>query len=279
MHRVLLIGFFLLVFVQAWSQQEPKWRKWEVLGDSAAANENFKTALKHYNKAIKQCKFTERTDYSLFYKRALVHLNLDLLQRAVADIDRFIEQYPFTFQAYILKAYLLRMLDEPNEAVAVLDKAQEFSPDNPDIIKWKAEIYLELDLADAVIKELLSLPKQFRDPQTQVMLGFAYYQLDKNDSALYYLNQALRMDPFFYPALMYTISVHLQEGNYDLAMQYIDRAMDIDSTDASLLFYKGIILAEKDELDEACKCLNRAFYRGIDDAAEYLKQYCFNEGK
>jgi len=277
------IVFFILplmlapLFVEA--QSIPKWKKWEVLADTAFAREDFKAAVKNYSKAIKVSKLKEREDYALLYKRAIAYLNVGYPDKALNDIIVFIEQFPLAYQAYLLKAYLQLNLDMTEEALLTLDKALEFNPDNPDVIKWKAEILLTNSDARPTITSLLSLPKQYRDPQTEVMLGMAYYQLDENDSALYYFNQSLRMDPFYYPALMYTATIYLNESRYDLALDFIDKALLIDNSDPTLYFYKGAILAERNELDEACRLLNRAFYNGIDDAGDYLKQFCFNEGK
>lgn len=280
--RLFIIFFFCHTFTGSFSLaqgSEPKWKKWEVLGDTAFSREDFRNAIKNYSKAIKASKLTQREDYALLYKRSLAYLNQGQLQNAIHDIDKFLEQYPMAFQAFLLKAYLHRENDEPNEALHSLSKAQELNPESPDIIKWRAELMLDLEQPSDAKNEILSLPRQYRDPQTEVMLGLSYYQLDKNDSALYYFNQALRMDPFFYPALMYATTVCLEDNELDLALGFIERAMAVNSTDPLLFFYKGAILAERNELDEACRCLNRAFYRGIDDAADYLKEYCFNEGR
>jgi tetratricopeptide (TPR) repeat protein len=277
--KVLFVLSIILVPFFAQAQNEPKWKKWEVLADSAFAQENFKSAVNNYSKAIKGSKLQTRDDYSLFYKRAVSYLNFGRPDQALEDISIFIEQFPMAYQAYLLKAYLQLNMDLSNDALSTLDQALELNPLNPDVMKWKAEILLNTGDANEVKQVLLALPKQFRDPQTEVMLGMAYYQLDKNDSALYFLNQSLRMDPFFYPALMYAAIIHLEESNYDLALDFIDKALLIDNSDPTLYFYKGAILAEQDKLDEACRFLNRAFYRGVDDAADYLKQYCFNEGR
>lgn len=274
------IVFFILpmmlapLFVEA--QSTPKWKKWEVLGDTAFSKEDYKSAIKHYSKAIKVSKLATREDYQLLYKRALANLNFGFPDKSVTDIDLFLEQYPLAYQGFIFKAYLHATLDQPDEALLALTKALAINPENPDVIKWRAEILLDIDRSSEAISELLGLPKQYRDPQTEVMLGMAYYQMEKNDSAFYYLNQALRMDPFYYPALRYSASLHLEESEFDLALAYINRALVVDSTDPFVYFLKGAILAEQDDLDEACRCLNRAFYNGIDDAGDYLKQYCFN---
>jgi hypothetical protein len=36
-----------------------------------------------------------------------------------------------------------------------------------------------------------------------------------------------------------------------------------------------VALVEMEKLEEGCKCLNRAFYAGMDDAGDYLEAHCF----
>ncbi|QLH31908.1 MAG: hypothetical protein HWD62_05205 [Cyclobacteriaceae bacterium] len=58
-------------------------------------------------------------------------------------------------------------------------------------------------------------------------------------------------------------------------MKFLDVALRLDPENLQALFYKGIALVELKREDEGCRCLNKAFYDGVDDAADYLKQYCY----
>ena len=42
---------------------------------------------------------------------------------------------------------------------------------------------------------------------------------------------------------------------------------------------KGVALVELEKLDEGCRCLNKSFYSGYDEADGYLKEYCYSSGE
>jgi tetratricopeptide (TPR) repeat protein len=113
------------------------------------------------------------------------------------------------------------------------------------------------------------------DAETEVYLGYSYYNLQKVDSALMALNKSIELDPNYIPAYLYAGSFCLEQGNNDLALKYLTIASRLDPTNTTVLFYKGIALVEKENLDEGCSCLNKAFYAGEDDASDYLSEYCY----
>jgi hypothetical protein len=68
----------------------------------------------------------------------------------------------------------------------------------------------------------------------------------------------------------------LQEEKFDLALKYLELALRLEPGNRAALFYKGVSLVELKRTDEGCRCLQRAFNAGEDDAADYLKEYCFD---
>ncbi len=106
-------------------------------------------------------------------------------------------------------------------------------------------------------------------------LGFAYYSIQKADSALMAINKAIELEATFLPAYLYGGSFSLQEGNYELAIKYLNVALMLEPENATAWFYKGVSLMELKKEDAACSCLRKAFYAGHDDAGDYLKQYCY----
>jgi tetratricopeptide (TPR) repeat protein len=113
------------------------------------------------------------------------------------------------------------------------------------------------------------------DPEVELNLGFAYYSVDKKDSAIMAINKSIELEATFLPAWLYGSSFSLEEGDYDLALKYINVALMLEPDNATAWFYKGVALIELKREDEACRFLNKAFYAGQDDAGDYLKQYCY----
>ena len=67
----------------------------------------------------------------------------------------------------------------------------------------------------------------------------------------------------------------MEGGDNYTGLKYINLALRLDPKNKQALFYKGAALIELEKIDEGCSCLNRAFYAGMDEAGDYLKEYCF----
>ena len=115
------------------------------------------------------------------------------------------------------------------------------------------------------------------DAEIQTYLGLAYFNTDQPDSAFISLKKSMELDATYQPAYLYAGSFHLQNEEYNLALTYLNLALRIDPKNYMALFYKGIALVEKDKITEGCSCLAKAFYAGVDDAGDYLKEYCYGE--
>jgi hypothetical protein len=53
----------------------------------------------------------------------------------------------------------------------------------PDLLKWRASLYLEMDKFTDAKNELLGIQKLTNDEEIETQLGFTYYNLDQPDSA------------------------------------------------------------------------------------------------
>jgi len=84
------------------------------------------------------------------------------------------------------------------------------------------------------------------------------------------------LDVNYSPSYLYAGTFCLQEKKFDLALKYLELGLRIDPTNHSALFYKGVSLIELKRTDEGCSCLKKAFDAGEDDAADYLKEYCYD---
>ena len=87
-------------------------------------------------------------------------------------------------------------------------------------------------------------------------------------------DEVIAEDPNHIQTYLYAASLCLDEDAYELALNYVEKGLQKEPTNNTLLFYKGIALVETDRRSEGCRCLTKAFNAGIDDAGEYLKEYC-----
>jgi hypothetical protein len=74
---------------------------------------------------------------------------------------------------------------------------------------------------------------------------------------------------------LYAASLCIDREAYSWALDYINKGLQQDPLNTTLIFYKGYALVESEKVTEGCRYLTRAFHAGFDDAADYLKEYCY----
>ncbi len=275
MVKNLVILFFVSLTVQTTHAQDPKLTTWEIEADTLMNRQDFIGAAKLYTKIIEASKLKEKTDYRPLYKRGVAFYSQGDFKNAVNDMDRFIPQFQESYQARILRALCYRELGETDKQLTDVEEALTLSGGDPQILKWRAGLLIEKEEFKQAIEDLLLVRQMQDDPEVELNLGFAYYSTEKGDSALMAINKAIELEATFLPAYLYGSSFSLEGAQYELALKYVNVALMLDPENATAWFYKGVALIELKKEDEACSCLNKAFYAGQDDAGDYLKQYCF----
>ncbi|MBL7862797.1 MAG: tetratricopeptide repeat protein [Cyclobacteriaceae bacterium] len=274
MHRPFLIIFFLLN-VGVGFGQNPKWATWETEADTLMSQEDFAGAIKLYSKIVDESKLKDRTAYRALYKRSVAYYSSGDFQRSIQDMNKFIPEFPQSHQAHILRALAYRELNDIDNQLIDLEAALELSGGDPQLIKWRAGLLMEKNEYALAKADLLLVRAVQDDPEVEMNLAFTYYSLQQPDSAIIAINKSIELDATFAPAYLYGGSFSLEEENYELALKYLEVALRLDPENLTAVFYKGIALVELKRISEGCRCLNKAFYAGQDDAADYLKQYCY----
>ncbi|MBY0436180.1 MAG: tetratricopeptide repeat protein [Cyclobacteriaceae bacterium] len=255
--------------------QSPKWKKWEVKGDTLFKRENFKGAIQSYSKAISISKLKEKAAYNSLYKRAVSYYNAGAYQEALKDLDVFIPAFPDVAEPKLLKAFIYRELGDSENQLTNLEAVIAQQGPVPELLKWRGLLYLQSSKYNEAKKDLLMARSAQDEPDLETYLGLTYYNLEQKDSAFVSFDRAIVLDATYLPAYIYSGSIALEEGRYELALEYTNLALRLDPKNKEATFYKGVALIELDRKDEGCPCLNRAFYAGMDEAGDYLKQYCF----
>lgn len=274
MHRLLLILVVSAITIAGFSQN-PKWTAWETEADTLMSQQKFKEAAKLYSKVIDASKLKDKTSYRSLYKRAVAYYSDSDFQKAIKDMDRFIPEFPENYQAHVLRALAYRESGDVDNQLKDVEAALELSGGEPQIMKWRASLLMEKG-EYKLAKDDLVIVKQFQDdPEVEMNLAFAYYSLDNPDSAMMAINKSIELDATFGPAYLYGGSFSLEQENYEMALKYLNVALKLDPDNVTALFYKGVALVELKKEAEGCSCLSKAFMAGQDDAADYLKQYCY----
>ncbi len=274
MLRILIIVLAAMTTIPVVAQN-PKLKKLEAQGDSAMSRQDPAKAIKIYSKVIKSSKLKERGDYNALYKRAVAYYTVGDYMNALSDLDRVVDKFPQLPQSRMLRGVVHGELGHTDLKEKDLANALAGDAGNPNLLKWRASIYIE-DEKYELAKKDLSIARLFADDsETEMYLGLAQYNTGAVDSAFVSLDQAIALDATYLPAYMYASSFALQEDRYEQALQYLEFASRLDPKNTTVQFYKGIAMVELDQTDEGCRLLRKAFYSGMDDASGYLKEYCF----
>ncbi len=258
------------------AQKAPRWKVWATKADTLYQHEEFPSAIKALSKAIRLSGLQEKESFVLIYRRAVCYYSIGEYNLALKDLDVFSQKVPDGVQASLLRALVYRELNNTDKQLEYLTQIITTRAPRPELFRWRGLVYLQKDRFSEARTDLLSAKGLEDDAETETYLGLVYYNLHQTDSALMALNRAIEMDATYLPPYLYAGSASLESGNIDLGLQYLNLALKLDPSNKEALYYKGAALVEQDKTDAGCQCLNRAFYLGMDEAADYLKEYCFD---
>lgn len=261
--------------------QTPRWKGMEDEADTLYNRQEYEPASKIYTKILeanvqKDGKYDDRNLYGILYKRAVCYYSIEEFDKALKDLDMFEPAFPKAPQPKLLKAFIYRALDNVDKQFENLQQVMEMQPPNPDFLKWRGMLFIQKTKYKEALADMLDARKFQDDPEIETYLGVSYYHTENVDSAFICFNKAVELDPNYVASYLYAGTTALQEGRYALSVEYLDLALRLDAKNKEALYYKGVALVESKRLDEGCRCLNRAFYAGMDDAGDYLMQYCFD---
>jgi tetratricopeptide (TPR) repeat protein len=260
--------------VMSFAQTE-KWKALEVEADTLMAREDYEGALSKYNEIAKATGLKDPDNYIIYYKRGICLYSLQAFEDALNQINQFLKLQPDDHQAKLLRAFIGRELGDTEVQLSSLSDLLLLDPKNLDLLKWRATTFVDAGLYPEARRDIIAAQKINNDAELEGYMGITYYYEDKPDSSILYFDKAIARDKTYITAYLYAVSLCLDEEVYDLALDYINKALQIDPPNISLEFYKGIALVQKDDLKKGCSCLAKAFNAGIDDAGDYLKEFCY----
>jgi tetratricopeptide (TPR) repeat protein len=276
--KVFSIIFFWVVCACAVQGQtaSAKWKIIETEADTLMDRKDFAGAIDGYTKVIDLSKLKDRESKGVLYKRAICYYSIGEFGKALQDVDIFIQEVTTFPQAKLLRAFINRELDNTEAQLSDINDLLALNSMNPDLLKWRSVIYLNQEKYNEAKKELTGIQQIVNDEEIETQLGFAYSNLEKPDSAFIHYEKAMNLNGGYVPAYLYMGSLCLEQEAYELAITYIDLGLRLESSNLTLIFYKGIGLVETKKEEEGCRLLLKAFKGGVDEAGNYLKQYCYS---
>lgn len=274
--RVLLhVSMVVMFSLTSHINHAQHWKALEVEADTLLAREDYEGAVKLYSKIINTSKPVEREAYPILYKRALCFYSLTNYDAALKDLDSFIAVDPDFHQASLLKAFIGRDAGAPEIQLEGLNVLLKHDSTNVELLRWRATALLDNGKFADARKDLYRLKQKGNNAELELYTGISYYYENESDSAIVHFDNAIALDKSYMSPYLYAGSLSLDEEAYPLALTYLNAGLKLDPTNITMIFYKGVALVESHNITEGCRCLNKAFANGIDDAGSYLKEFCF----
>jgi protein O-GlcNAc transferase len=112
-----------------------------------------------------------------------------------------------------------------------------------------------LQQAEHIYKEILN--DQPNNYYALNYIGILYYQLGNYDSAIEYIKKALELNPTA-DAYYNLGNIYKEYGQLSDALSYFQKALELDPNNADAFNNEGIIYKDKKEYDEAITCFKKA---------------------
>lgn len=154
------------------------------------------------------------------------------------------------------------------------DKACKKDTSNLDAFSFTATVLNDMDrLEEAEIIFLNLLSKKYEDPDTYFNLGGLYIKQNLYDTAISYINKAIKLDSTdagYYNRLGF---IYKEIGNYQEAENVLKKAMAINRNESNANFTLAEVYYQLQEYDKAQRCFRDVLRITATDALAYYYLY------
>ena len=229
-----------------------------------------KLMLKGLNIALK----VSPDNINLLYDRAFYNLRLNLVDKALEDVDRILDIVT-SYDILSARMYLLMILKRYEEALECYNELKAMNPEFEDDLLVLNELYMWLEMYKEhlpVLDKLLLIEKD--------NLFYLFYrarvlnELDRKEESLeafnkYIHSEGAESDDFYVFAFIKKAQVLNDLDRCEEALETYDEVLEIDGDNHQALIGKGNILVNMSRYDEAGEIRN-ILKNNSDNAGAYL---------
>ena len=191
-------------------------------------------------------------DARFYYNRGNVYLNLDELDKAIADLTKAIELDPQLALAYRRRGTAFTAQVELDKAIADYSKAIELDPEDASTYITRGGVYLQQHEWDKAIADYnMAIELDPEDAFTYIRRGVTYGVQGELDKKIADYSKAIQLDPE--EASFYTIrgQAYYQQGDLEEAIADYSKAIELDPEDAFTYTIRGQAYYQQGDLEEA----------------------------
>jgi tetratricopeptide (TPR) repeat protein len=181
-------------------------------------------------------------------------------EEALRKCDAAIAQEPDNYTVHMIKSEILADRGQIEEGITLLNKIIEKGDATPQIYLSMANIYMDAKEYSKAEESLLAALKVFPEHEDLTFtLGATYEKMGRSDLAEEIFKKIINKNPDHDKALNYLGYMLAEKGiRLTEAIDYIKRALEIDSTNGSYLDSLGWAYYQLNKLNDAKKYLELA---------------------
>lgn len=201
----------------------------------------------------------DRGNAVLYAKRALLYLERNQTDKALADIDRALELDEEKGEYYFRKALVLRQAGKIQAAQQAAAEAENHGFKETDLYVLQAELLIRLkDYPSALEKVNFALQEAPEHDYALFYRGVARAASQDTASALINFRRAIKIAPGFQAPYLHLAGIYNARKDYEMARHYLSGAGQLGQNNPYLWLQKGIRYQGLWQTDSAFYSFNKA---------------------
>ncbi|HEY0732683.1 MAG TPA: CDC27 family protein [Chitinophagaceae bacterium] len=252
--------------LRRYAQAREKYLELEKLGDNSVETYrqlmNLSFNLRQYPDAIKYAQLVKKTDNSAktAYYIGKAHYETENYGEAIKFLNIAAQEEPANAEVPYMIARAYADMMNYKQAIPQFEKSLQLQPDNNRLMYEMGLIYYAMhDDKNSLKYILMAAEKGYkRDNEYLENLAIAYLNNKQWDKGLEILTEALNRRPSDINLLNMVAEANYDAAKYDAAIEYWDRILALDKTNAPALFMIGMSYQKKGEKQKGMALCDKA---------------------
>lgn len=198
---------------------------------------------------------------------AQAQMSIDDLEGAMATLEQIERSYPEDMRSIARLAYLKYEAREFDEAATRFQRVLDANPEEYEIAFFLGIVQRRVGNIDAAIASFQRIPPEHRYyAEARTQLASIYERRGEYEKALDEIGHAAAVQPARSLDL-YAATLRSKTGDFDGAVDHLERLLRQDPADDELLYNLGVIHGEADRFDDALGYMQRALALNPENAS------------
>ena len=203
------------------------------VGRTALYFDDYVLSIQYFNQVISAKPYLAEP----YFFRAVAKLSLEDYRGAEQDCNSSISRNPFVVNAYQVRGLARVYQEHYEEAIGDFREGLRLDPDN-------------------------------RSLRHNLILCLA--RSGRKEEAILAADTLIMNSPKYAPAMAMRSDLLWEQGDSAGALEWVNRALEINSYDAEMIHHRGVMLARLERYEEAEEDMNRVIYLNPADASAYI---------